>query len=278
MTDTTAAPAPAPTAAPSPSPAPAPAAPAPSPATAPESLFNASAPAPAPGTAPDANAWLPEKYRVMNAEGVLDLEASSKKLAEGYDNAAKRIGSGDIRPAAASDYKLNVPEEYKDVQLDEGLTNAFRERAHAAGLTQAQYDMVMGEYFSLVPSVLDAAAKHTATSAREALQQVWAQPGQFDAQMKHAERGFSLVPQQLQMEIQTSGQGTNPVVAQLLAHFGAMTREDSPPSGSAAPSASDPETLMKSEAYRNPKHPDHARVSQQVQQSFAKRHGDAPVY
>lgn len=214
----------------------------------------------------------------MNAEGALDLEASSKKLAEGYDNAAKRIGSGDIRPAAAADYKLNVPEEYKDVQLDEGLTSAFRERAHAAGLTQSQYDMVMGEYFSLVPSVLDAAAKHSASSAREALQQVWAQPGQFDAQMKHAERGFSLIPQQLQMEIQTSGLGANPQMAQLLAHFGAMTREDSPASGGAPAAAVDAEALMRSEAYRNPRHQDHARVSQQVQQAFAKRHGDAPVY
>lgn len=271
-------PAPAPTEAPPPSPAapsPAPAAPTP-----PASLFTPSAPTPpAPAPAATGHDWLPEKFRVMGADGVLDLQASSQKLAESYGQAQQRIGTGDTRPATAADYNFTPPEQFKDVQLDEGLAAGFRDRAHAAGLTNAQYQMVMAEYFQLVPSLLDAKAGHTAETARQALQQVWPDQGTFEREMNSAQRGYASLPADLQTQINESGLGANPQVAQLLARLGAMTREDTPPNaGAAAAATSNVETLMRSEAYTNPKHADHAKVSQQVQQHFAKLHGTSPVY
>jgi hypothetical protein len=72
--------------------------------------------------------------------------------------------------------------------------------------------------------------------------------------------------------------GTDPVFAQVVAFYGAQMREDRPPTN-AAPSVQpgDVQTLMASEAYRNPKHVDHARVSAQVQAAYKRMHGDNPV-
>jgi hypothetical protein len=238
-------------------------------------LFTATPPAPAP--AATGNDWLPEKFRVMNGDA-LDIEASSRKLAESYAQAQQRIGTGEVRPASAADYSYTPPEQFKDVQLDEALSAGFRERAHAAGLTNAQYQLVMGEYFNLVPNLLDAKASHTAETARQALQQVWPEQATFEREMNSAQRGFASLPPDLQTQINEAGLGANPQVAQLLARLGAMTREDTMPGGGAGGAAINVEALMGSEAYTNPKHPDHAKVSQQVQQHFSKRHGDSPVY
>lgn len=285
---TTAAPAPTPASAPAPTEAPAASAaaaptptaasPAPAAPTPPESLFTPSAPSPAPAPAATGHDWLPEKFRVMGSDGALDLQASSQKLAESYAQAQQRIGAGDVRPATAADYSYTPPEEFKDVQLDETLSASFRERAHAAGLTNAQYQMVMGEYFQLVPSLLDAKAAHTTETARQALQQVWPEQATFEREMSHAQRGFANLPPTLQTQINEAGLGANPQVAQLLARLGAMAAEDRPPSGGAQGGPTDAAALMASEAYNNPKHPDHAKVSAQVQAAYKRQHGDSPVY
>lgn len=251
----------------------APAAPAPS-----DTLFS-SAPAPeAPPTeapAADPIAWLPEKFRVMN-EGKLDVEASSKKLAESYTNLEKVRTQA---PAKPDEYQFTPPEQFKDLQLDPEGQKAFRERAHKAGLSQSQFEFVMGEYFELVPSVLNAAAKMSADEARSELQKVWQSPAELQANMGAAERAVSMMPADLQEQIRQK-YGTDPVFWQFAAQFGKETREDRPPSagGGGAPPVTDVEAVMRSEAYRNPKHPDHARVSQQVQEFFNKRHGNQPVF
>lgn len=283
---TTAAPA-APAAAPAPtaaSPAPTTAAPAPAAlfqfggAPAPSTAASgteapAAAPAGAPVAAPD---WLPEKYRVTGADGSLDLVASSQKLAEGYAHAQRRIGTGDLPPDDPSKYTFAMPEALKDVPLDPSLTDAFRAEAHKHGLTQQQYEFVMGKYFDLVPSLLDGAAKITADEARTQLQQVWKSPAEFEAQMSNAQRAISLAPADVREAL--AELGTNPTFARFAAWVGGQMREDAPPrsSGTLQSSGSASE-LMASEAYRNPKHPEHARVSEQVRELFRRQHGEAPA-
>lgn len=278
-------PAEAPAAAPAAAPAPA-TSPAPAPVA--ESLFSSTAPA-APAAAPPAAApadqppaadvptWLPEKYRVMGADGALDLAASSQKLADGYAAATKRIGTGDLPPETPDGYKFTPPEEYKDVPLDENLSKPFRERAHKAGLTPSQYEFVMGEYFALVPSLLNGAAKATADEARNELQKVWATPADLSANMSAAERAVANAPEALREQVKAK-YGTDPLFWQFAAHYGRQMSEDRPP-GSTPPAAqaSDIETMMRSEAYRNPKHPEHAAVSARVAAAHRARYGEQPV-
>lgn len=276
-----AAPAPAPVEAPAPAPvAEAPAAP---PATPPaekptESLFTPPESKPADeAPAVEAPAWLPEKYRVMT-DGKLDLEASGKKMNDGLAAAVKRIGTGDLPPETPDAYKFTPPEEYKDVQLDPEMASSFRERAHKAGLTQSQYDFVMSEYFGVVPSVLNAAAGLSADEARAELSKVWSTPAELQGNMTAAERAVSLMPGELQEQIRTK-YGTDPLFWQFAAQFGKEAREDRPaaPAGGQSP-VTDTDALMRTEAYRNPKHPDHAKVSAQVNEAFNKRYGTQPAF
>ena len=279
-----AAPAAAPASAPADAPAAPPAAPSPAPAAAPaakESLFSA-APAEAPAAAPAAPgerpAWLPEKYAVTGADGKLDLDASGKKLSDGLSAAVKRIGTGDLPPETFEGYVDSpMPEQFKDVPLDPELTRTFREGAHKAGLTQSQLDFVMGEYFKLVPSMLNAAAGVSADEARAELSKVWSTPAELQSNMTAAERAVSALPQQLADQVREK-YGTDPLFWQVAAAYGKEVGEDRPaaPAGGAQ-AATDVEALMRSEAYRNAKHPDHQKVSEQVMRAMEKRVGTAAV-
>lgn len=257
----------------------APAAPAAAPAAA-ESLYGASPAAPAATAAAtaagEAPAWLPEKFRVI-ADGKLDLSASAQKLANSYAHAEKRIGSGDLPPEAPDAYAYTPPEEYKDLPLDAELSTAFKERAHKAGLTQSQYEMVMGEYFRIVPAMMEGRAAVSAADARAKLQEVWKDPGDYQAQMGNAQRFVTSLPEGLRAQF-IGNYGTDPILAQVAAHFGREMREDRPAGGLGVQSSSgSAEQLMASDAYRNPKHVDHARVSAQVADIFRRQYGANPV-
>ena len=214
---------------------------------------------------------------MTGADGKLDLTASSQKLAEGYAAAAKKIGTGDVAPESPDAYQFTPPEAYKDVPLDADLSRSFRERAHKAGLTQAQFEFVMGEYFEVVPSVLNGAAALSAEQARTELQKVWPAQADYDANMIAVQRAVNAAPPDLQAKLAEKF-GTDPLFSQFAALFGKEMREDrSPPPPGSQQGGAGVEVLMTSEAYTNPKHPDHTRVSQQVQQHFARLHGTAPA-
>ncbi|WP_124094481.1 hypothetical protein [Burkholderia gladioli] len=113
--------------------------------------------------------WLPEKYRVNAADGALDLSASAQKLAGGYGELAKRMGDGGAPPATAAEYTVTVPDALKekvgDLSKDELFTK-FRDDMHGLGLSQKQFDGIMGRYLELVPALV-AAASSTAPRARQ---------------------------------------------------------------------------------------------------------------
>ena len=211
------------------------------------------------------------------AEGKLDLQASAQKLANSYAHAEKRIGSGDLPPEAPDAYAYTPPEDFKDLPLDAELSTAFKERAHKAGLTQSQYEMVMGEYFRIVPAMMEGRAAVSAADARAKLQEVWKDPSDYQAQMGNAQRFVTSLPEGLRAQF-IGNYGTDPILAQVAAHFGREMREDRPAGGLGVQSSSgSAEQLMASEAYRNPKHVDHARVSAQVADIFRRQYGANPV-
>lgn len=258
-------------------PAAAPAVAAPAPA---ESLLTAAPAAPgaatttaAPAAVGDELAWLPEKYRVTGADGQVDLAASSKKLGEGYGALSAKLGQQPVVPATPAEYAYDLPEQYKDVAMDETMSAAFRERAHKAGLSAEQYKFVMDEYFSLVPEVLNGATQKTADQARAALQQVWKTEAEYTGGVAAAQRAINGLPAGLADEAVASGLGANPAFIKIMAAMGKEMREDRPPAMADAPAAQDVDSLMASDAYRDPKHPQHKVVSASVSAYFQKNAG-----
>jgi hypothetical protein len=169
-----------------------------------------------------------------------------------------------------------VPEELKDLALDEEATNAFRADAHKAGLTQAQFDLVMGKYYAMVPGLLNSAAKVGAEEARTQLQAVWAAPAEYQANMAASQLAVHKAPIELQSKLAEKF-GTDPDFIQFAAHMGKAFKEDRPAQSAATTQGGDAQTLMASEAYRNPRHPQHAVVSAQVNAAFQRQYGNTPA-
>ena len=231
---------------------------------------------PAAAAAPGEFDHIPEKYRVTGADGKLDLTASTKKLADGLSAAVKRIGTGDLPPETPAAYTFKVPDALKDVPVDQVL-QPFRDRAHKAGLTQAQFEFVAGEYFELVPQMLDGAAKVKAEDARAELQKVWTSPADFETNLSASARAVAALPKDLQEQVHAKF-GTDPLALQAFAALGREMREDTPPSGGAGSQATATvEQLMGHPAYRDSKHPEHKAVSERVQAMSQRLHGSAPA-
>lgn len=286
--------APAATAAPEPAaPAPAAAAPAGAPAAAatpaahatPESLIHGEPAAPADDTKPndppaDPFAALlgkvPEKFHVKGDGDKLDPAATLAKALEHRDHLEKRLGAGDLPPKTAAEYAFEMPEEFKDFKLKDERLTGFKERALAKGVSGETFKWMMGEYLQAVPDLMEGAAAMSATQARAELQKVWTQPAEMDRGIDNASRALRALPKPL-FEA-TRDMGTNPAFLQAMAHFGAQLREDRPPAdGGGAPQQQTVEQMMGSEAYRNPKHADHARVSDAVRKHYATVAGTAPI-
>lgn len=235
------------------------------------------------GGAPAAiDAVIPEKYRVSNAEGQFDLDASARKLAEAHGHLEKRMGSGDAPPKSAAEYTATVPDNFKDTfdpTTDAGF-KAFTEKAHAAGITQKQLDVVMDAYYQMAPGLVAAGHALDEKSATTALKEVWATPEAYSDNIKHAYNAANVLAQKAGVPLETlmdpTGLGNNPAFIRVLAALGPEFAEDVLPGGTSVGSALDDDAvnaLMRSEAYTNPRHADYEKVSAQVRSHFARKAG-----
>jgi hypothetical protein len=223
--------------------------------------------------------FIPEKYRVAKEDGTLDLEASSRKLAEAYGHAEKRIGSGDVPPKTAEEYQVTVPDAFKETwnpEQDDSFKE-FRGKALEAGMTQKQLDLVMGQYFAMLPHLAGAKAEVTAESATAELQKTWATEADFKRNVTNALTGAQALAQKsgISMDeiMSPGGLGNNPLFLKLMAAIGPEFREDTAPGGGTSLSAENVDDMMRSEAYRDQRHKDHAKVSEQIRQHFIRKHG-----
>lgn len=223
---------------------------------------------------PAGNDWLPEKFRVLNGDAV-DVEASARKLAESYSGLEKRVGSGDVPPKSADEYAVTVPDALKEAWQEDDRFKAFKADALGAGLTQKQFDFVVGKYFSVMPELVQGAAQLDANKATEELRKTWATDSEFKTNVGDALKAFEKFADPADLA-RIDEIGNNPVVLRILAKVGKEAQEAGgiPQQGSniAADSVQD---LMRSDAYLNPKHPDHKNTSAKVQAFYAKKYGTA---
>jgi hypothetical protein len=223
--------------------------------------------------------FIPEKLRVLKDDGSFDLEASSRKVAEAYGNLEKRFGAGDVPPKEASEYKITVPDALKeafDPATDAG-TQDFLSKAHAAGFTQAQIDLVMDRYFDMAPKLVAGAQQYDAAAATAELQKTWATEADFKRNVKNAYTGANAAAQKAGLDINTimSGPlGNNPTFLRMMAALGPEFMEDAGAGNQQMIKEDDINSLMASEAYTNPRHADHAKVSKKIATYFERKYGN----
>lgn len=120
--------------------------------------------------------FIPEKYRTNKEDGSLDLEASSRKVAEAYKHLETRLGSGDAPPKTADEYTVKL-EGVEGFDWDEFKadpdTQSFLKGAHSKGLTNDQVQYVIGEYMKAAPNLIGGAAQLTQQDCTTALKAVW---------------------------------------------------------------------------------------------------------
>lgn len=222
---------------------------------------------------------IPEKYQVKREDGTLDIEASSSKLAEAYTHLEKRFGSGDLPPKDASEYKIEVPEAMGDyVPGDDPTMQSFLADAQKAGMTQAQMQVVMDHYFKAAPALAGAGATHSAEQATGELRKVWTTEGDLRRNSGLAFQATSAAIERAGVtmeDVERAGLGNNPVFIRLMAGLGAEFQEDKGVQGAAFKhlSQDDIRALEASEAYTDPKHADHKKVSEQIRTYYQRQHG-----
>lgn len=217
---------------------------------------------------------IPEKYQVKKEDGSIDIEASSLKLAEAYGHLEKRLGSGDAPPKTAEDYQIAVPDALKDVwnPKEDPLLGEFLKSAHAAGMNQKQVDLAMQTYLDVVPKLLEGSKTLSSEECTAELQKAWNTPEQYKAEVRKAYQA-AIAYGDADAEAILKDYGNDPRVIRLLARVGGEMGEDRSvtPPGGGIPTGQTVETLMNSEAYNNPKHPEHAAVSRQVAEHFTRQ-------
>jgi len=228
--------------------------------------------------------FIPEKFRVNKEDGSFDLEASSRKLAESYGNLEKHRGTDEVRPATAEEYQVQVPDALKDMfdPKNDAGTKEFLAKAHEAGFTQKQIDLAMSTWFDMAPKLLQGSAALDQTQATETLKKAWTNDGDFNRNVANAFRATAAAVERAGLsmdEVEKAGLGNNPTFLRLMSALGHEFQEDSTPGTfeMRATPQDDVETMMRSEAYTDPHHKDHARVSAAVRGFFERKHGTAPV-
>lgn len=185
------------------------------------------------------NDYIPEKYRVMGADGQLDLEQSSRKLAESYGHLEKRLGSGDLPPKSVDEYAPTLEVEgfdWEEFKKDES-SQAFLKGAHAKGLTNAQVEYVLGEYLKAAPQLVQGSAQLDQQGATEELKSVWKSDAEFKTGVQSAYRAVQGFADQgdgpgslARVEAKF---GNDPDFIALMARIGREMNEDTVPGGQA---------------------------------------------
>jgi hypothetical protein len=216
---------------------------------------------------------IPEKYQVKKEDGTLDIEASSLKLAEAYGHLEKRMGSGDAPPKSAAEYKIEIPEALKDTwnPAEDKPLQDFLTAAHAKGFTQGQIDLALSTYHAVAPGLLQGNAQLSVEECTAELRNTWKTDAEFKEGVDLSYKAAVAYAGE-DAEALMNKYGNDPLLIKTFARVGKELGEDrSINPGSELPAGTSVEALQLSEAYSNPKHPDHARVSKQVADHYAKK-------
>lgn len=239
----------------------------------------------APGGAAAAaiNEVISEKYRVNKADGSFDLEASTRKLQEGYSNLEKKLGSaGQSAPETPDAYAPEVKLEgfkWDEFKGDARMQN-FLKGAHAEGISNKQLSFLLTEYVPALQAATQGNHALTMEQCDTELRGHWKDEAAFTANLHGALRVAGALGEKAgitMQDIDDAGLGNNPLFIRLLAPFAKELGEaSSPDGGNGGQGGTDAQTLMQSEAYKNPNHPDHARVSAQVSAHYQRKFPSTP--
>jgi hypothetical protein len=229
--------------------------------------------------APAGLEFIQEKYLVKDAAGKIDEAASIRKQAEAYGPLVKRMGTDELPPAAATDYKIEAPKDLEPAAFEEFLkdpqTVGALGKMHTLGLTNTQANAVMGMYLEAAQMIAAGAPVLTAEQTLTDLRKDWKTEADLTKNIAAARHAATVVGGRVGMDfaaIEASGLANNPTFIRMMASLAPELGEDKSPNGGSLP-ATDLDSLVKSKAYMDPNHPDHASTKAKVAAHFASLPG-----
>lgn len=175
-------------------------------------------------------------------------------------------------PDSIDGYEVDVKdfnyEDFKAIPENQ----EFLERAREAGMDSKSLNFLLGEYNQLLPALMQQTQHLDNEACISAMNESWGTDtdtnfGFAQAAANNAIQNGILTPE----EVNSPEFGNNPLVLKMAAYFGQQLNEDTPPSNTQQSGAVDVQSLMTSEAYSNPSHPDHNRVYAQVRKAYEKQ-------
>lgn len=203
---------------------------------------------------------IPDKFKVTAEDGSVDYKATVAKMNESYSYLEKKVGTGEVAPKSADDYKIEREDfDFDTFKADES-NKAFLTEAHKQGITNKQLDFLIQEYDKRAVNLVSTSSQFDTDETVQTLQAEWGsnyETNIFSAIKAARSAGLT------EAQINDPVIGNNPAIIKALSYFGSQLNEDKPISGGSAVKT-DVQSLMRSEAFFDSKHPEHKSVKAQV--------------
>ncbi len=186
---------------------------------------------------------IPDKFKVMDeSTGTVDYKATLAKMNESYTGLEKRVGTGDLPPKTADEYKIEREGfSFDEFKADES-NQAFLKAAHEKGITNSQLDFLLSEYDSRAVDLVSTSSQLDTDTTVETLQSEWGKDFEsniFNAVKAAKACGIS------EEQINDPLIGNNVAFIKMAAYFGSQITEDKPIS-IGTPVSEDISSLMRS--------------------------------
>lgn len=203
---------------------------------------------------------IPDKFKVTAEDGSVDYKATVAKMNESYSYLEKKVGTGEVAPKTVDEYKIERDGfDFEEFKKDES-NNSFLKSAHAQGLTNKQLDFILSEYDSRVIDLVSNSSQIDTDTTVQTLQSEWGD--QYQANIFNAvkaARACGITDEQINDPMI----GNNVAFIKMASYFGSQMTEDKP-INNGTPVSTDIQSLMRSDAFFNVKHPDHKSVKAQI--------------
>ena len=203
---------------------------------------------------------IPDKFKVVSEDGSVDYKATVAKMNESYSYLEKKVGTGEVAPTSVDEYKIEREGfSFEDFKADES-NQQFLSEAHKHGITNKQLDFLLSEYDKRAVDLVSNNSQFDTDSTIQSLQSEWGnnyESNIFSAIRAAKSAGLT------EEQINNPSIGNNVDVIKVLSYFGSQIAEDKPINNGTSVST-DINSLMRSEAFFDPKHPDHKAVKAQI--------------
>lgn len=203
---------------------------------------------------------IPDKFKVTAEDGSVDYKATVAKMNESYSYLEKKVGTGEVAPKSVDEYKLEREDfDFEEFKADES-NKEFLTEAHKHGITNKQLDFLISEYDKRAVNLVSNSSQIDTDTTVQTLQSDWGD--KYEANIFNAvkaARACGITDEQINNPLI----GNNVAFIKMAAYFGSQMTEDKPVSNG-TPVNVDIQSLMRSEAFFNPKHPDHKSVKAQI--------------